>query len=206
MVTKPKNAIKPISPGVFIILLLGLALSGMASAGAAAPDGPDAPVGTAFTYQGRLSDGGAPGNGAYDLRFSLFDDAVAGAQIGSTQSLEDVLVADSYFTVTLDFGISVFEGDARWIEVKVRPGPSTGSYTTLSPRTSLAAVPYALGLMPGAVVSTSEVNVPAITVSAPYSNSNALAPTKDRSAKKSVQPRCDCGWSSSARCCWSYWR
>ena len=59
----------------------------------------------------------------------------------------------------------------------MRPGPSTGSYTTLSPRTSLAAVPYTLGLMPGAVVSTSEVNVPAITVSAPYSNSNALVAT-----------------------------
>jgi len=27
------------------------------------------PLGTAFTYQGRLSDGGAPASGIYDLRF-----------------------------------------------------------------------------------------------------------------------------------------
>ena len=29
--------------------------------------------GTAFTYQGRLNDGGNPANGSYDLRFALYD-------------------------------------------------------------------------------------------------------------------------------------
>jgi len=29
--------------------------------------------GTAFTYQGRLTDGGSPANGGYDLRFSIYD-------------------------------------------------------------------------------------------------------------------------------------
>src|SRR5262249_10603181 len=28
---------------------------------------------TAFTYQGRLNDGGNPANGSYDLQFSLYD-------------------------------------------------------------------------------------------------------------------------------------
>ncbi len=46
---------------IFLVLLLVLALSGMATAGAAAPDGPDAPVSTTFTYQGRLIDGGVTG-------------------------------------------------------------------------------------------------------------------------------------------------
>ena len=59
-------------------------------------------VSTAFTYQGRLTDSGSPANGTYDLRFSLFDDAGAGAQVGSTQSLEDVAVADGYFTHPTD--------------------------------------------------------------------------------------------------------
>lgn len=162
---------------IFIVLLLALALSGMASAGAAAPDGPDAPVGTTFTYQGRLNDGGSPANGAYDLRFSLFDAASGGAQVGSTQALNDVAVADGYFTVALDFGAGVFRGDARWITVEVRPGASTGSYTTLNPRTQLASVPYALGLRPGATVNTTTANVPALTVGAPNANSNALVAT-----------------------------
>ena len=29
--------------------------------------------GTAFTYQGRLADNGAPANGAYDFQFTIFD-------------------------------------------------------------------------------------------------------------------------------------
>ena len=29
------------------------------------------PVGTAFTYQGRLDHNGAPANGAFDLKFEL---------------------------------------------------------------------------------------------------------------------------------------
>ena len=28
---------------------------------------------TAFTYQGKLTDGGNPANGSYDLQFALFD-------------------------------------------------------------------------------------------------------------------------------------
>src|SRR5882757_2850482 len=34
--------------------------------------------GTAFTYQGRLSDGGAPANGNYDLRFTIYNAATNG--------------------------------------------------------------------------------------------------------------------------------
>src|SRR5437870_7471033 len=36
---------------------------------------------TAFTYQGKLTDGGAPANGTYDLQFTLFDGA--SAQVGA---------------------------------------------------------------------------------------------------------------------------
>ncbi|MCB0257067.1 MAG: hypothetical protein KDI55_25385, partial [Anaerolineae bacterium] len=162
---------------ILMAAILILALSGIASANASGPQAPEAPVSTAFTYQGRLVDNGLPANGAYDLRFSLFDDAVAGAQIGSTQTLNDVTVTDGYFTVSPDFGTGVFQGDARWIQVEVRPGASTGSYTPLSPRTELAGAPYALSLRPGATVNTSQADVPAITVGAPNANSNALVAT-----------------------------
>lgn len=168
---------KRIKPGFFVVLLLALTVTGMVGASASGPLAPAAPVSTAFTYQGRLTDGGSPANGAYDLRFSLFDAASGGAQVGSTQALNDVTVADGYFTVALDFGAGVFKGDARWIVAEVRPGASTGSYTTLSPRTQLASVPYALGLRPGAVINTSQPDVPALTVGAANANSNALVAT-----------------------------
>ena len=146
------------------------------AASAAAPDTPNAPVGTAFTYQGRLTDGGAPANGAYDLRMRLFDAASGGTQVSTNWLFDDVAVSAGYFTVVLNFA-DYFDGEARWLAVEVRPGASTGSYTVLTPRKSLRGVPYALGLRPGATVNTTTANVPALRLNAPNANSNALVAT-----------------------------
>ena len=53
-----------------------------------------APVGTAFTYQGRLTDGGSPANGEYDFQFTLYDTASDGAQVGSMISKENTTITD----------------------------------------------------------------------------------------------------------------
>ncbi|HUV88600.1 MAG TPA: hypothetical protein VMY80_03025, partial [Anaerolineae bacterium] len=111
------------------------------------PQGGDvsqASLGTAFTYQGRLTDGGSPANGSYDFRFILYDDAVGGSQVGGIVTVDDQTVTEGLFTVLLDFGSSAFTGDARYLEVAVRPGASTGDYSTLSPRQALTPAPYAL--------------------------------------------------------------
>jgi hypothetical protein len=100
------------------------------------------PVGTAFTYQGRLTDAGNPATGAYDLQLALFDAASGGAQVGSTLTRDDVVVANGLFTIPLDFG-AVFTGDKRWLEIRVRPGASTGAYTTLAGRQELTPSPNA---------------------------------------------------------------
>jgi hypothetical protein len=101
------------------------------------------PVGTAFTYQGRLTDGGGPANGGYDLQFVLYDAAAGGAAVGPLQTRDDILVTGGLFTVSLDFG-AVFGGARRWLEVGVRTGASTGPYATLSPRQELTPSPGAL--------------------------------------------------------------
>jgi hypothetical protein len=102
------------------------------------------PVGSAFTYQGRLADGGNPANGPFDLRFTLFDAAAGGAPVGTPIALEAVAVAQGLFTVSLDFGAAAFGADARWLEVAARPGASTGAFTTLSGRQGLAPSPFAI--------------------------------------------------------------
>ncbi|HUV90114.1 MAG TPA: hypothetical protein VMY80_10705, partial [Anaerolineae bacterium] len=117
-------------------------LTAQDSVGAAAA----ALVGTAFIYQGRLTDGGSPADGKYDFLFGLYDSD--GTQVGSTVTKGDVDVTDGTFTVSLDFG-SAFNGDARYLDISVRPGSSTGGYTLLTPRQSLTAAPYALNLRPG---------------------------------------------------------
>lgn len=99
---------------------------------------------TAFTYQGKLTDAGNPANGNYDLQFRLFDALVSGNQVGATIVREDVPVANGIFTTTLDFGALAFNGANRFLEIAVRPGASTGAFTSLAPLQPVTATPYAL--------------------------------------------------------------
>lgn len=129
-----------------VMLLLTLAV-GLTQAQGPKPDRgvvPQVAVSAGFTYQGRLTDDSTPASGSYDFRFILYDAAIGGSQIGNIVTKDDVAVSDGFFTVVLDFGAGAFVGDARYLEIGVRRGSDTGTYTILSPRQPLAAVPYAL--------------------------------------------------------------
>ena len=112
------------------LLALGLALS--------------AAYGAAFTYQGRLLDGGRPANGSYDLQFALSGAPAGTKALGPTLVVAPVPVSNGLFTVALDFGSGVFDGSARWLEIGVRTNGSADDYTLLSPRQPITATPYAL--------------------------------------------------------------
>jgi hypothetical protein len=105
-------------------------------------------MGTAFTYQGRLIDANSAAEGLYDFQFKLFDDpnVVLGTQLGSDVNEPDVDVIDGYFTVELDFGGGVFDGNAVWLEIGVRPGELKDpcEYTPLVPRQEVTPTPYAI--------------------------------------------------------------
>ena len=87
---------------------------------------------TAFTYQGRLNDGGSPANGAYDLRFTLFDSITGGSQQRGALTYNAVAVSNGLFTLALDFG-SQFPGADRFLEIGARTNGGA-SFTTLTPR------------------------------------------------------------------------
>ncbi len=123
---------------VFSILLIVLMISGTTSARPL-----NAALGTGFTYQGKLTDSGAPANGTYDFEFKLYNALSGGSQVGSTVATGDVTVTNGLFTVQLDFG-NVFNGTALYLNIGVRPGASTGAYTALVPRQPLSATPYAI--------------------------------------------------------------
>ena len=120
-----------------------------------------APMGTAWTYQGRLIDANNVADGEYDFQFKLYDAKTAGVQQASTFDVNDLDVIDGYFTVELDFGSDVFNGDARWLEIGVRLGQfeGPGGYTTLDPRQEITPAPYALQTRGIFVDSTGNVGI-----------------------------------------------
>ncbi|HVM48457.1 MAG TPA: hypothetical protein VMU04_10550 [Candidatus Acidoferrum sp.] len=99
---------------------------------------------TAFTYQGRLLDGGQPANGSYDLQFRLADALTNGNYISNSLTNAPVIVSNGLFIAALDFGGGAFDGSLRWLEIGVRPNGSALDYTVLSPRQLINATPYAV--------------------------------------------------------------
>jgi hypothetical protein len=123
-----------------------LLTSALALAAVALPARAQTPVGTAFTYQGVLSENGVPLNGTdvADIEANLYDAASGGNQIGGAAIVYNVDFNQGQFTIQLDFGTSPFAGEARWLELMVRKPPGSGQWVPLSPRQPLTAIPYGL--------------------------------------------------------------
>jgi len=99
---------------------------------------------TAFTYQGRLNDGGVAAGGIYDLRFTIYDSANSpGVVVAGPLTKSTTMVSNGLFTVALDFGGGVFTGPDRWLEVAVRTNGAV-TFTNLAPRQQIISTPYAI--------------------------------------------------------------
>jgi len=114
--------------------------------------------GTAFTYQGRLTDNGNPASGNYDMQFKLYDTATVGTgfQQGTTITNSTVQVTSGGFTVQLDFGVcaTCFNGNARFLETSVRLSGSPNAYTVLMPRQPITSAPYTIRSLSAAAADT----------------------------------------------------
>lgn len=126
---------------------------------------------TAVTYQGRLEDGSGPANGLHDFNFTIFN-ANGIFPISGPMTKEAVPVTNGLFTVQLEFDPGIWVGpgsNARLLDVAVRR-TGTGSFTALSPRQPITAVPFALKTL----------GVSGSSLSAPDSSpSNALSVDND---------------------------
>ena len=102
---------------------------------------------TTITYQGRLTDGGPPATGPYDLQFTLWDALTNGNQlpVGSpiTIAKSGVSVANGIFTVQLDFTAASFPGAGRFLEISAKH-PADASFTLLTPRQQITSSPYSI--------------------------------------------------------------
>jgi trimeric autotransporter adhesin len=98
---------------------------------------------TAFTYQGRLNVGGNAANGAFEMRFELFDASWGGAPVAVALT-NSVVVTNGLFDSQLDFGVDAFNGQPRWLAIGVREQGTYGEFEILEPRQPVTPAPMAI--------------------------------------------------------------
>ncbi len=121
-----------------------VAAAGLCAAVFASPSALAGPLDSSFTYQGKLSQANSPVTSSCDFRFRLYDAVSGGTQIGAELGIDDTTPDNGLITVSLDFGLAAFQGDGRYLEIDVRSPAGSGTWTTLAPRQTVAAAPYAL--------------------------------------------------------------
>ncbi len=103
------------------------------------------PVGTAFTYQGRVDKNDEPVNDSADFQFTLWDAEQGGEQIGPIVAKNAVNVVDGLFTSLLDFGVAPYTtNEGTWLQIAVRSPAGQGQFQTLTPRQKLTPTPFSL--------------------------------------------------------------
>lgn len=111
--------------------------------------------GSLFTYQGNLTlSNGGSANGIYDMQFKLRPASTGTNQVGSTLVDSTVGVTNGLFTVSLDFGATVLNGNPLWLEIGVRTNGSTSPYTILAPTQQITSAPYATQAASAGVAKT----------------------------------------------------
>ncbi len=126
-------------------------------------------IGSGFTYQGQLKEGGVPVNDTCDMRFNLRTNPwgtdntdVVGTILfdGSVTGFPSMAIQDGLFQVELDFGTDALAQSPVWLDVSVRcPAGSGGTYIGLLPRQPVNAAPYAVHTRGISVDSTGNVGI-----------------------------------------------
>lgn len=121
-------------------------------------------TGSAFTYQGRVTNSGVLIDGTISVQLSLWKDAFANLpadRIGAVQTINGVAVNDGVFTVIAnlsnEFGLNPFNGQAVWLQVAING-------VNQSPRRQILSTPYASGLAAGGGATNSSLSTTTLTL------------------------------------------
>jgi hypothetical protein len=102
-------------------------------------------MGTAFSYQGNLTDDGQPANGMYDFRFQLWQTTDQGLlePVSGIIPAEGVAVVDGLFSTKIEVGPDMFKGKKRLLQVEVREDGG-GLFAAVGGPTEILPAPHAL--------------------------------------------------------------
>jgi hypothetical protein len=136
--------------------LKGVALALMLAAGGASA----LAQGTAITYQGQLKSSGSAVNSPSDFRFSLFNAASGGTQVGSTVTQNAVAVENGLFTTPVDFGVNPYTSNQNlFLQIEVRNPAGSGSFVPMGSRQALTPAPFSLATRGLNVASNGAVGI-----------------------------------------------
>ncbi len=90
---------------------------------------------------------------------ALYDTSGGVTVLGGPITNNATVVSNGLFTLTLDFGSTVFDGGERWLEIGVVAGGGS-PFTTLLPRQQLTSVPYAIKAANAMTVSMGTISDP----------------------------------------------
>lgn len=102
------------------------------------------PVDNTISYQGRLDIAGMPADGFFDFEAVIFDSLASGNQVSPILTLNNVEVVEGLVNLNLDFGEGVFNGEQRFLELRVRDIAGGGGLVILEPRQPTLAAPYSI--------------------------------------------------------------
>lgn len=97
---------------------------------------------TSFTYQGLLATNGVPLTGNFSMTANVYDAATNGNFILGAL-LPSVDVVNGLFSTEVRINSSVFNGEARWLEMRIQHPFGVATNIVLMPRQKITAVPYA---------------------------------------------------------------
>ncbi|MBX3379981.1 MAG: tail fiber domain-containing protein [Phycisphaeraceae bacterium] len=111
-----------------------------------------------YTYQGRITSGGAPVNGTANLTFRMFDSLSGGLQVGSTRAQSNVPVSGGVFSSVVNFDPPGLVKSPLYLQVDVN-GQAL-------PRQRITSVPLAAQALVAQQVAWSDITgVPSVVTS-----------------------------------------
>jgi len=156
----PKSALRCARKALLGLLLLTLLVT-FSYAQEPHPQAPSADVAKLISYQGRVSrpDGTPVADGTYQMSFALYETPMGGGAVWSETQM--ILVQNGAFSALLGqavaFDPTLWDGTPYWLETWVEG-------QVLSPRLAIASTPYAITILPGAVVQGDLDDHPILTI------------------------------------------
>jgi hypothetical protein len=106
---------------------------------------------TTFQYQGVLAVQNQPAQGRYNVSFELYSDVTGGIAIAPPITKVNLAITNGLLSADLDWGAEVFDGQPRWLQVRIKASGGAEDSVALEPRQPVLTAPYSIHALQAAM-------------------------------------------------------